>query len=155
MRMSQPSILSATEGEVYRAGPFTITARVLGPLTDRTFELYELKLGKATIDYHVHMTMDETLTVLEGEIEFLVEGQKYLRSAGSVAFIPRGVHHGFSNLGTAPARVLVLFTPAGNQHEYFKELERLFAAPVLDQAALQALQKRYDQQLIDLPAAAQ
>lgn len=154
MRMPQPSILSATEGEVYRAGPFTITARVLGPQTDRTFELYELALGQATIDYHVHMTMDETLTVLEGEIEFIVEGEKYLRSAGSAAFIPRGVRHGFSNLSSAPARVLVLFTPAGNQHEFFRELERLFAAPALDKVALQTLQKRYDQELVELPTAA-
>lgn len=154
MRMPQPSILSATEGEVYRAGPFTIAGRVLGPLTDRTFELYELALGKATIDYHVHMTMDETLTVVEGQIEFIVEGEKYLRSAGSVAFIPRGVRHGFSNLSSTPARVLVLFTPAGNQHEYFRELDRLFAAPVLDKVALQTLQKRYDQELVDLPMAA-
>jgi len=155
MPTSQRSILSANEGDVFRIGPFTITARVLGPQADRRFELYELTLGKATIDYHVHMTMDETLTVLEGEIEFIVEGAKYLLSAGSVAFIPRGVHHGFSNLGTVPARVQVLFTPAGDQHEYFRELERLFAAPVLDQAALQGLQKRYDQELVELPPAGQ
>ncbi|MFO0822272.1 MAG: cupin domain-containing protein [Gemmataceae bacterium] len=49
----------------------------------------------ATIDYHVHMHMDETLVVLEGEIEFNVNGTKFLRKAGSVAFVPRGVHHGF------------------------------------------------------------
>ena len=63
---------------------------------------------------------------------------------------PRGVHHGFSNRGPARARVLIVFNPSGNQQEYFRELERLFAAPTLDTAALQALQKRYDQELISL-----
>jgi quercetin dioxygenase-like cupin family protein len=151
MSVPKPSVLSPAEGEKYKAGPFDITARVLGPQTGRTFELYELALGPATIDYHVHHKMDETLTVLEGEIEFVVAGEKFLRPAGSVAFVPHGVHHGFSNRGPARARVLILFTPAGDQHEYFRELERLFAASSLDTAALQALQKRYDQELVSPP----
>lgn len=147
---SESLVLSPTEGERVQAGPFTIVSRVQGPQSDGLFELYELALGPATIDYHVHNTMDETLTVLEGEIEFTVAGKKFLRPAGSVAFVPRGIHHGFTNLGPARARVLILFTPARNQHEYFRLLERLFAAPTLDTAALQAAQKQYDQELMPL-----
>jgi mannose-6-phosphate isomerase-like protein (cupin superfamily) len=151
MSLPQSFVLSQTEGEKFVAGPFTITARATGPQTNGLFELYELGLGTATIDYHVHMHMDETLVVLEGEIEFNVNGTKFLRKAGSVAFVPRGVHHGFSNLGPAHARVMILFTPSGNQHEYFRELQKLFAAPSLDVAALQTLQKKYDQELKPLP----
>lgn len=149
MATTKPSVLGPTEGEKYAAGPFDITARVLGTQNNGLFELYELALGKATVDYHIHRTMDETITVLEGEIEFNVAREKFRRPAGSVAFIPRGVHHGFANLGPARARVLILFTPSGRQHEYFRELERLFAAPTLDKNALAALQKKYDQELID------
>lgn len=149
MLLSQPSVLSPTEGEKYQAGPFAITARVLGSQTGGAFELYELALGPATIDYHVHHNMDETIYVVEGEIEFVVDGEKFLRPAGSVAFVPRGLHHGFSNRGPAQARVLIHFNPSGDQHEYFRELERLFAAPVLDATALQALQKQYDQELVN------
>ena len=46
---------------------------------------------------------------------------------------------------------MILFTPAGDQQEYFRELERLLAAPSLDTTALQGLQKRYDQELVDPP----
>ncbi|MFO0822271.1 MAG: hypothetical protein U0792_04005 [Gemmataceae bacterium] len=46
---------------------------------------------------------------------------------------------------------MILFTPSGNQHEYFRELQKLFAAPSLDVAAPQALQKKYDQELKPLP----
>lgn len=149
MEPSRPSVLSPAEGETFVAGPFTITGRVLGRQSGGAFELYELVLGgPATIDYHVHNTMDETLCVVEGEIEFLVSGETFPRPAGSVAFIPKGLHHGFTNHGPGAARVLVLFTPAGNQDEYFRELERLFSAANLDTAALQALQKRYDQELV-------
>jgi quercetin dioxygenase-like cupin family protein len=145
-----PSVLSAQEGEKYNAGPFDIRARVLGTQSQGLFEMYELALGKATVDYHVHNTMDETIFVLEGEIEFNVVKEKFLRQAGSVAFIPRGVHHGFSNLGPARARVILLFTPSRNQHEYFRELEKLFAAKTLDTAALKASQAKFDQVLVPL-----
>lgn len=145
---SQPFVLTPQEGERVTAGPFLIVSRVQGPQSGGLFELYELTLGASTIDYHVHNTMDETLCVVEGEIEFNVEGKKFTRPAGSVAFIPRGHHHGFTNHGPAQAKVLITFTPSRDQHIYFRALAKLFAAPTLDTAALQALQKQYDQQLI-------
>jgi mannose-6-phosphate isomerase-like protein (cupin superfamily) len=143
-----PFVLSPSEGEVFEAGPFHIVSRVVGDESKGLFELYELSLGPATIDYHVHHKMDETLCVVEGSIEFNVAGTKFLRPAGSVAFVPRGVHHGFANLGPGRARVLITFTPSAKQHEYFRALAKLFAAPSLDTAALQALQRQYDQELI-------
>ena len=145
---STPVVLSPEEGERFLAGPFTIVSRVLGDQTGGAFELYDLTLGAATIDYHVHQTMDETLCVVAGEIEFNLAGKKYPRPAGSVAFVPRGAHHGFTNHGPGEARVLVTFSPARSQSDYFRELARLFAAPSLNVDALHALQQRFDQQLI-------
>jgi quercetin dioxygenase-like cupin family protein len=148
----QPLVLSPAEGEEVKAGPFTITSRVQGPQSGGLFEMYELSMGAATIDYHVHHEMDETLYVLEGEIRFNVAGETFLRPGGSVAFVPRGVHHGFSNPGPDRARVLIVFTPARNQHEYFRILAKLFAAPALDAASLETAQREYDQQLVPVDA---
>jgi quercetin dioxygenase-like cupin family protein len=144
-------VLSPAEGERYAAGPFDIRARVLGSQSQGAFELYELTLGKATVDYHVHHRMDETILVLEGQIEFMVAGEKFLRPPGAVAFIPRGLHHGFRNPNASTARVLLHFNPAGKQDEYFRVLEKLFAAPTLDAAALKAAQVKFDQDLVPLP----
>jgi quercetin dioxygenase-like cupin family protein len=143
-----PFVLAPEEGEIFYAGPFHIVARVHGDASEQAFEMYDLALGPATVDYHVHNTMDETIFVLEGAIEFNIGGQKFLRPAGAVAFVPRGTHHGFTNHGPGRARVLLTFSPSRSQHEYFRELEKLFGAPSLDTAALTALQRRYDQQLI-------
>jgi len=143
-------VLGPQEGETYDVGPFHIVARVLQSQSGGLFELFDLSLGVATIDYHVHHKMDETLCVVEGEIEFNVQGQKFLRPAGSVAFVPRGLHHGFSNLGPAPARVLITFTPPTGQHDYFRQLEKLFASGSPDAKAIAALQKQYDQELVPL-----
>lgn len=147
-----PSVLSPTEGENFTFPAFSIKTRVTSAQTGGAFELYDLQIGTATVDYHVHNVMDETLCVVEGEIEFHVEGKKYLRPAGSVAFIPRGHHHGFSNLGPAPARVIVVFSPPDHQDEYFRGLGPLLAASPVDTAAVQQLQKEFDQQLIDSTA---
>ncbi len=150
MSTAQAVILSPTEGESFSIGPFHIVTRVPGSQSGDAFELYQLTLGPSTIDYHVHRTMDETLCVIAGEIEFIVQSKKFARPAGSVAFMPRGLHHGFTNHGPGEATVLIIFNPSGSQHEYFRALEKLFAAPAMDTAALQALQKRYDQELIPL-----
>jgi mannose-6-phosphate isomerase-like protein (cupin superfamily) len=145
---STPFVLDPSEGETYDIGPFHIVARVLQSQSGGLFELYDLSLSAATIDYHVHNKMDETLCVVEGQIEFNVQGTKFLRPAGSVAYVPRGLHHGFTNLGPARARVLITFTPPTGQHEYFRQLEKLFAGGTPDPVAVAALQKKYDQELI-------
>ena len=44
--------------------------------------------------------------------------------------------------------MLVLFTPATDQAEYFRELARLLDVPNRDAAAIKALQKKYDQELM-------
>lgn len=149
----QPAtVLSASEGEVFTIGALKIVSRVVGSQSGDAIELYDLIIsGPFTIDYHVHMTMDETLCVTEGEIEFIVAGQTFVRGAGSVAHVPRGVHHGFSNRGPGPARVLALFNPAGHQSDYFRELEKLVASPAPDMNAIRALQARFDQSLVPQP----
>jgi mannose-6-phosphate isomerase-like protein (cupin superfamily) len=140
--------LAPNEGETFDAGPFHIVTRIHGGESAQGFELYDLTIGPATVDYHVHQKMDETLCVVEGEVEFNLAGQSFRRPAGSVAFVPRGVHHGFTNHGPQRARVLITFSPAQSQDEYFRQLEKLFAAATLDTAALADLQRRYDQQLV-------
>lgn len=151
MSVSQSFVLSPNEGEAFSVGPFHIVTRVKGSQSNGAFELYDVTFGPGTIDYHVHRTMDETLCVTGGEIEFVVEGRRFLRPAGSVAFVPRGLPHGFTNYGPGQAGVLILFNPSGSQHEYFRGLEKLLGATSLDTVALQALQQRYDQELVPLP----
>lgn len=148
MNLREASVKSPREGETYEVGPFDIVARVSAAQTEGAFEMYELSLGPATIDFHLHRHMDETIYVLDGEIEFNIAGEKSLRGPSSVAVVPRGVHHGFSNLGPGRARVLLVFAPSGNQHEYFRAMEALLKATPVDTKAVEELQKRFDQELL-------
>jgi quercetin dioxygenase-like cupin family protein len=61
---------------------------------------------------------EEMFTILEGEIEFTFRGEKHLVHAGSTVNIPANAPHFFRNTSGAPARMLCMCTPAG-QDEYF------------------------------------
>lgn len=62
---------------------------------------------------HVHDEQDEAWYVLEGMLRFRFGDEVQPAGAGAWAFVPRGVAHCFQNVGDRPARILVLFTPAG------------------------------------------
>jgi len=62
---------------------------------------------------HVHAGEDEAWYVIAGTLRFALDGELHSAGAGSFVFVPRGAPHCFQNVGTEPARLLVLFTPAG------------------------------------------
>lgn len=74
---------------------------------------------------HHHDEQDEAWFVLDGTLRFRLGDEVTTVSTGSWAFVPRGVDHAFQNVGDAPARILVMFTPAGMEpfFEAFDDLD--------------------------------
>jgi quercetin dioxygenase-like cupin family protein len=64
---------------------------------------------------------DETFDILEGELTFQLGEERFTRRVGELAFAPRGVAHTYANLSGAPARVVMVITPAGFER-YFARL---------------------------------
>jgi quercetin dioxygenase-like cupin family protein len=62
---------------------------------------------------HRHLQADEAYYVLFGDLEVLTDERTRLVTAGDVMFIPRGTVHRFRNVGVEPARLIILFAPAG------------------------------------------
>jgi quercetin dioxygenase-like cupin family protein len=77
---------------------------------------------------HVHAREDEAWYVLEGELRFSLGGELAPAAAGSFVFVPRGTPHCFQNVGAAPARILVLFTPSGMER-FFERFAELPSGP--------------------------
>lgn len=84
---------------------------------------------------HAHAFEDEAWQVLEGSLRFRLGDDLRLAPAGSFVFVPRGVAHCFQNIGAAPARILVLFTPSGMERFF----DRFAALPAFDPAAFAAI----------------
>jgi mannose-6-phosphate isomerase-like protein (cupin superfamily) len=57
---------------------------------------------------HVHRSYDEAWFIIEGVVEFLLDGKRERLGAGGFVFVPRGVVHSFANPGPAEARMLVI-----------------------------------------------
>lgn len=72
---------------------------------------------------HIHRREDETFYLLEGEIEFLLGERLVMAGPGDFVNVPRGTVHRFLNVGTATARMILTFTPAGMEGFFTDTLE--------------------------------
>ncbi|AOX00097.1 hypothetical protein BJP34_12155 [Moorena producens PAL-8-15-08-1] len=69
---------------------------------------------------HIHTREDEVFYVVDGEINFQVGNQVFTGTAGDFIPYTRGQVHAFKNLGTEPARMLVIAAPAGLEN-FFRQ----------------------------------
>ena len=72
---------------------------------------------------HRHTNEDESFYVLDGEIDFMVDGEVTRARAGELVFLPRGRTHAF-RVATARARALLCITPAGLEDAFLETSER-------------------------------
>lgn len=64
---------------------------------------------------------DEAYYVLDGEVEFEIDGQPVRSGAGDFNYLPRNTVHAFKGASSSPARVLIFAAPA-HASEFFEEV---------------------------------
>jgi quercetin dioxygenase-like cupin family protein len=99
---------------------------------------------------HYHLKIYETVFIAEGELRVRVGDNWSTQRPRATVLLPIGVVHAWENASAAPARMLILSTPAVDG--YFKDMADLVASapggkPDLEQ--LRELNKRYDFVLVD------
>jgi quercetin dioxygenase-like cupin family protein len=111
---SQPYVLAPGEGPTFWTLGLPGRAKSTGEQTGGRFSLVEALCapGYAT-PFHIHYLEDEALYVLAGEVTVVCGGETATAVPGSYVFLPRGIAHGFRVTSSAPARILLLTTPAG------------------------------------------
>jgi quercetin dioxygenase-like cupin family protein len=67
---------------------------------------------------HIHTRNDEAFYVLAGELEMLDGGSTFIARTGDFVFVPRGIRHRFKNVGVHAVRLLLLFTPGGDEEGF-------------------------------------
>ena len=80
------------------------------------------------IPMHVHKNEDELYRVIEGEVEFTVDGKTTLLNGGDSIFLPRNIPHTWKVVGTNNATVDLTIFPSGLE-TMFEELNNLPAGP--------------------------
>lgn len=96
----------------------TYALLVTGEQTDGRYCLIDMRVPDGGGPPPHRHDFEEMFTVLEGELEFTFRGEKHVVRAGSTVNIPANAPHFFRNTSGAPARMLCMCTPAG-QDEYF------------------------------------
>ncbi len=113
--MTRPFVVAPGDGEPLRGpagGPALIKARAETTAGSVTVIDNVIGVGQGP-PRHLHQVEDELFYVLEGEIRVEAGDEVLDAPQGALVFIPRGVPHVFQAVGGAPARLLVIFTPAG------------------------------------------
>ena len=73
--------------------------------------------GTAGPPLHTH-DFDEAFYMLEGELVFQVEDALVTKAAGELSFAARNVAHALANHSDAPARYMLVCTPAGFERHW-------------------------------------
>lgn len=123
--MSQPvrSIVQPGEGRATWFLGHLFAIKVSGEDTGGAFCLLDhivAPLPAIGAPPHVHHREDEAWFVIEGRLEFEIEGRQVTAGPGSVVIARKGQRHAFHNPGPEPARALVMLWPAGFEGYFFE-----------------------------------
>ena len=150
---AKPFVVSADDGESFRSpvgGPMTIKARA--ETTGGSFATLENVVPpREGPPLHRHGREDEMYFILDGRLRFKLGDTIHDAPTGAFVFIPRLTPHCFQNTGDAPARILVMFTPAGMER-FFEQQADLAAGP-MDTDAHRALAQQAAMEILGPPLA--
>ncbi|MBD2185817.1 cupin domain-containing protein [Planktothrix sp. FACHB-1355] len=142
-------VLAPGEGNHLIIGNSEVTFKVVGADTHGHLGLFEnlIQPGGTAPELHIHRQMEEMFYVLEGEVEIQVGERIVQGQPGAFVLVPRNTPHTFSNRGTKPAKLLIMFCPAGEREKYFEGLaELLKEGNKPSREALVDLMRRFDQE---------
>jgi quercetin dioxygenase-like cupin family protein len=128
-------------------GPNRVSFLVSGEETGGAFSLSEFAAAPPpapSAPAHRHLDADETIYILEGDFQFILDGRTIPAPVGSYLHVPKGVQHGIENIGTTTGRMLVILSPAGFEGFWAERAELAASAGgQLAPEALLALQQKY------------
>jgi quercetin dioxygenase-like cupin family protein len=125
------AFIAPDEGNSFWLAGELYTAKAVGKDTGWAYTLVETQTPpKGQSLTKNNYLQDTTFYVLEGELEFMIEGNLSEVSAGYFVYAGRGTWHTYKNVGTRPARHLAMLTPAGIE-KFFEEV----SVPALDKSS--------------------
>ena len=129
IKHGQVKIVKKGEGKKLNVIGDHMTIKLSGEDTSGQFTFFEQENEPGVgIPPHVHANEDEVFKVVEGKVEFWLDGKTKVMEAGDVIYAPKGVPHTWKVIGEQKAKVDVSVFPAGLE-KMFEELSRLPAGP--------------------------
>ncbi|BAZ14075.1 cupin 2 domain-containing protein [Calothrix sp. NIES-4071] len=114
MTINHGILLRSGDGDSYSVAGDVTTFKATSEQTDGKYALFEVvvapQLGPPP---HIHSREDEAFYIQSGSIEFYLDKQTVLATPGTFLHSPKGQLHSFKNVGSTPAKMLILATPGG------------------------------------------
>jgi quercetin dioxygenase-like cupin family protein len=92
---------------------------------------------------HLHRTHAETFYILDGNVDFYLDGSWVTASPATTVHIPPGIPHAVALPSGQTGRMLMIFQPAGFD-QYLIELAALAPAELADERRMEELALKYD-----------
>ncbi len=83
--------------------------------------LNRLAAGGPRGKVHHHTQADNVYIVKRGEGTLTVEGETHVIRENDVVYIPAGMRHSLSNLGTEPFEIFEIYAPAGKSFDFVED----------------------------------
>ncbi|MFB6610890.1 cupin domain-containing protein [Agromyces sp. NPDC056379] len=131
----------------------TITLLVDGEHTTgaTTINRAALAVGSPGAPAHRHEHATETILVIDGSLDVLIDDTVHTLAAGDLVFIAAGIAHAFAPTPGHDADMLAIYTPGQERFAYYRMLEQLHHGEIT-LAELQATSDRFDNHYVDSPA---
>ena len=108
------------------------------------FTLMEDNLKREfALGLHMHRAHAESFYILEGDVNFWIDGAWMLAKPGTCVHIGPGVPHALDLPAGGTGRMLMIYQPAGFDR-YLAELAALTPAELDDEALIKRLDEKYD-----------
>lgn len=117
------------QGTVVSVVGDVVVFKAEGKQTNGQYALFEITIEpQAGPPPHIHSREDESFYVLEGEVEFHLDGDTVVATSGTFLQSPKGQRHSFKVTGSQPAKMLCWATPAGIE-QFFLEVGTVLDSP--------------------------
>ncbi|HEY9675158.1 MAG TPA: cupin domain-containing protein [Waterburya sp.] len=118
--MPEGLVVQPDQGSSYWVLGDLYTIKAVGEQTGQAYGLVEIIVQPHNgTPPHIHSREDEAFYIQEGEVEFQLDKQTIVATAGTFLHSPKGQLHRYTNIGSKPAKMLCWVIPAG--------LEQFFA----------------------------
>jgi uncharacterized cupin superfamily protein len=144
-----PYIVRHTEGKCIQLAGSKVWVIEDGTKTRNELSVVESEVLPSSITPppHVHHAHEEIFYVLDGELEFFVDGNAVRLTRGDTITVPIGVAHTFRNTTDTPARFLTTFTPYQYVH-YFEDIAELVKQGNLNPKTIGEVMKKYNTEVV-------
>ena len=109
----------------YKDRRWAVLGQTYVPLhvTEQSASLHATMPPGTFVPMHRHLGQDEMLFLIEGELEFDLNGTLFTATAGTQVTLPREIPHAFYNRSDKDALVLVTVSPPGRFFELMDAID--------------------------------